>query len=374
MTLNCGFAVKKHDSGKYASINEEIMPWEINAEGSGGALVLRYWGCSLSCALCYSQAYAYLNTGGSHIKKMVSLPDVVKALKNPTELRQLGKFSVLWTRIQGGEPLKNERRAFATTEFCKAALQWMLKQNDPGRPRVVIQTNGLFLGECPDDYPSKLVTSLKETLTGSEEGRVAIEVSFKGANSTTAQKYAASLPLETEVLHTQITGFNRLLRAVSTVAWDSQEYRIAIYPVAGIGPRISNPSFIPLDSENAKYPIFHSQTWSQEFAEVINKFKRILVANENVYREYLKTHGKRIPMESIEPSYFQFGWISQINKRPELRTYVQKSMRIAQRDKLGLFQPNIDEIPDADGQLIQRVADLKEDFYEAEPSNHYRYL
>ncbi|MDH5483393.1 MAG: radical SAM protein [Candidatus Bathyarchaeota archaeon] len=374
MASNHTFAVKRVDNGKYALINSQIMPWEINTEGRGGALVLRYWGCSLRCALCYSQAYAYLDTGGSRVTHVASLKDVISALKDPAELRKSVRFSVAWTRIQGGEPLIDENRTLATALFSEASLKWMLKQKDVGNPRVVIQTNGMFLGECSDDCLNKFISMLKKGLPKTMKGRIAIEVSFKGGNPETAQRYAASLPLKTKILRTQVTGFFRLLKAVSALSWDLEEYRIAVYLVAGIGPRLSDPSFIPKDGKNESLPIFHPKTWSREFGEVITTFRQTLKAYPKVYEDYVRIHRMHIPMESMEPSKFQFGWTSKIDKRPELREYVRRYLRVSQKHKLRLYGSSIGSIPDADSQLLQRIAELKTDFYEAEPSSHYPYL
>jgi len=296
------FAVKKDYTGKCVLVNHRIMPWEINAEGSGGALVLRYWECSLRCALCYSQAYAYLNTGGSRVKY------------------------------------------------------------------------GLFLGECSEENLIGFVSMLQEALPNLAKGRLAIEISFKGANPAAAQEYAVSMPIEIKVLETQILGFFRLLKVVSENVWGKGENRIAVYPVAGIGPQLSNPTFVPVDPNTPNLPLFHPHTWSKEFAEVTDKFRQTLAENPSVYLKYVRAHGNLIPIESMEPSYFQFGWTSQISKRLELRNYVKKHMRISGRSRLSLYGQAISEIPDADSQLPQRVTELKPHFYEAEPSSHYPYL
>lgn len=374
MNQDLEFAVKKDDSGRYGQINRRILPWEINPEGTGGALVLRYWGCSLRCALCYSQAYAYLNSGGSRAKHVYDVGEVVAALVNPQELRKFADFSVTWTRIQGGEPLMSEKRAFATTLFSKAAFEWMLKQEKVTNPRVVIQTNGILLGQCPEDTLAAFVSMLGDALPVSGKGRLAIEISFKGANPTAAQEYACSMPLPIKVLESQMAGFFRILKVISEVFWAKKENRIALYPVAGIGPQLSDPSFVPIDTESPGLPLFHPNTWSNEFKEIVSRFKQVLTEHPDVYLDYVRAHGNLIPIESMEPSYFQFGWTSQISKRPELKNYIKRNLRICERSRLNLYGKAIEEIPDADNSLRQRIAELKAYFYEAEPSSHYPYL
>jgi hypothetical protein len=303
------------------------------------------------------------------------LQEALDALKDPVRLQRFAEFLVAWTRIQGGEPLLDEKKALATALLSRAALQWMLRQEGIGNPRMVIQTNGLFLGQCSNKFLVKLVSSFRETLSNLETGRLAIEISFKGANPKTAQRYGASIPLETDVLKTQILGFSRFLDTIADKVWRTGEMKLAAYPVAGIGPTLFDPSLIPVDVEHPNLPIFHSKTWSEDFSEqVINRFRQTLMDNPLVYRDFVQVHKTRIPIESMEPTKFQFGRTSQISKRPELKAYVQAFLRISKRGRLGLYGSSIKCIPDAERQLLPRVAELGADFYEAEPSTHYPYL
>jgi len=61
-----------------------IRPFELNNEGNGQALVLRYAGCNLRCPLCYAWKYAWFRRNGyeytihNSIHALKNLPQVAK--------------------------------------------------------------------------------------------------------------------------------------------------------------------------------------------------------------------------------------------------------------------------------------------------------
>jgi hypothetical protein len=78
-------------------------------------------------------------------------------------------------------------------------------------------------------------------------------------------------------------------------------------------------------------------------------------------------------------SMFQFGWISQIEKRAELQRFVSLNIRADWsnrslnlfKDKYNVLQTIIDQ---ASSDLVSKVSELKIDFYNSVPSFHYPYL
>ena len=71
---------------------EIISPFELNNEGGGQALVLRYAGCNLKCPLCYAWRYAWIIRNGYRY----SIKNSINALKNlprVAEKDRMGKNS-----------------------------------------------------------------------------------------------------------------------------------------------------------------------------------------------------------------------------------------------------------------------------------------
>jgi len=357
------FAIKAFD------LKKETLPWEINREGPYGALVVRYWGCNLSCALCYSQSYAYLGEGGSRKRVDLTLDECRDSIKKL-------KFRAGWVRIQGGEPLLNPQRAIFTAKLCKFALKYLGKNSPYENPRVIIQTNGLWIGSADgkdlDDFFKTLFESVEETT----RGRIIIELSFKGPNKTAAKKFGDTLNKHSDILSVQKNAFFSIKNKLENLVWENTG-RIAFYPVGGLGPQLNNPGFIPVDIKGGEeYPLFHPSTWNEEFKQVVETFTSILSEHKEVYRDYLEKHGEKIPLECMEPSFFQKGWTTQISKRDVLKQFAVCNLRIRHNPSLKIFEKEISElpIPEASDELISKIDDLKKNFYEAEPSNHYPFL
>lgn len=357
------FAIKASDKKKGTA------PWEINKEGHHGAIVVRYWGCNLSCALCYSQAYAYLGEDGNRKCADLNLDECEKSIK------KLG-VEAGWVRIQGGEPLLNLQRAIFTAKLCKFALEYLERNSPYKNPRAIIQTNGIWIGNTDEKDLTEFFKILLESLAASERGRIIIELSFKGANKDSAKKFGDTLNRHSDILSVQKNAFFSIKNKLENQVWENTD-RIAFYPVGGLGPQLDNPGFIPIDiKEGIEYPLFHPLTWDENFKQVVETFVSILDDHKDVYNDYLKKHDKKIPLESMEPSFFQKGWISQISKRDVLKKFVFCNIRIKHNPRLKIFEKEISEmqIPEASDELISKIDDLKKYFYEAEPSSHYPYL
>ncbi|ADI73376.1 Radical SAM domain protein [Methanohalobium evestigatum Z-7303] len=365
METELNFAIQRNS-------NSSLEPWEINNEGQHGALVLRYRDCNLSCYLCYFQPYAYLNRTTSRRPVTSSLETCVNQLNNLDR-------SIGWVRIQGGEPLLNDSRSKSTSILAGEVLNHIVSNNLSSyeNPRIIIQTNGIWLGNASVDKIDEFVQKIVEYLENVGYGKIVLEISFKGSNREMANSYAKSINTTNvdDVLATQISGYNKLHESIKNNAWDNDINRLAIYPIAGFGPEINNPGIIPIQKiENSEYPIFHPDTWDENFSRVIDDFRNTLSTNESVYQDYLNSHGNKIPMESMEPRRFQSGWIARINDRPQLRAFAENNLRIIRAPRLNIFMNNIGFVPEADENLIQKVGELREVFYEADPKSHYPYL
>lgn len=353
----------------YFDVKEDVnyAPWDNRIKQE---LVLRYWSCSLKCHLCYSQKIAYLEKPTE--KSLFSLQQCINGLKNFS-----GK--VKWTRIQGGEPFLGNSRPFFTSGISVEALKHLLQgHSNDINPRVVIQTNGIWFGQNELSATEKIIEEINQGMSGLERGRIAIEVSFKGPNKQTANEYAKSEEIGiSDVLQTQLVGFYNLLKAIEKIAWSNGNNRVAIYPIAGIGPVLHEPSFIPIDSNhNRLLPIFHPLTWSEDFSKMVNTFVEILDKRKDVYKDYREKQMQKIPLESMEPKYFQKGWTSQIKKSKILRDFLVENLRINKTPSLNFFNKELEElnISEATYELLFKIQDLKKYFYEAEPSEHYPYL
>jgi len=351
--------------------------WEYNREGPHGAIILRYADCSLRCHICYAQRYAYLNIYDKDVES-ANLEECITGLRDLSE-------TAGWIRIQGGEPLLNDRRSFATAKIAVESLEYLSKHSPYPTPRVIIQTNGLWLSGISLKKIKDFVRILKDGLLSIERGRVAIEVSIKGPNSEDANLYALSKPSDvtSTVLSHQIVGFKKLTETVAEKAWRDKQYGLAVYPVAGLGPEISRPGFIPLSpstlAKGIEWPIFHRATWSKDFAELVEYFRITLEKWDRVYGDYIIKHDNKLPLEGMDESYFQMGWISQIKKRAELEHFLEHTMRADWTNtKLNLFRKRYvylsEIISQASNELIKKVGELGDNFYDSEPAFHYPYL
>jgi len=361
------FAIRKID------LSKNSLPWESNNEGLYGAIVIRYWGCSLSCAICYSQAYAYLDEGGGRKKVNFSIEECEKSINDVSQ-------SVGWTRIQGGEPLLDFERAIFTAKLCGVALKFMENNSPYNNPRVIIQTNGLWFANENEDKLKPFFEELLKQIEQTSKGRIIIELSIKGTNKEIIKKYADTKNMHKDVFEIQKEAFHRLTRIFENLIWTRTD-RITFYPVCGLGPSLKNPVFVPVQKINNEiYPFFHPDTWNEEFRKIIFKFIELLKQRENVYKEFISKHGLKIPIESMDTSKFQFGWMSAAKRRPELMQFIKINLQVIKKSNpsLNLYKTNFSEvlenIDESKPEMTKKISDLEKYFYEAEPKNHYPFL
>ncbi|MGB9695577.1 MAG: 4Fe-4S cluster-binding domain-containing protein, partial [Caldisericaceae bacterium] len=333
------------------------------------ALVVRYADCNLKCPLCYAQSYAYaFNQSSSRTIKDFSDQDAKQAITNFGD-----KYN--WVRIQGGEPLLNRNRALFTTELVGIALGHLNQGHSVyDNPRVVIQTNGVWLGNAIQTDLDNFLNSLIQQVDKFEKGRVIIEVSFKGANHSIAQAYGGLTTRN--VFDDQKQAYWNVKNIFVNRVWGKTD-KIAFYIVAGLGPELDNPPIIPIDNtvNGQEYPIFHPDTWSKEFGDIIDDFtSTIRNYKDAIYKDYINKHGTLLPMESLEISGMQSGWTSKIKSNLGLQNFANTYLRIdLSKPKLNLLRNDLmnASIPPLNQTLLDRASDLKHYFYEAEPKDHY---
>jgi len=273
-----------------------ISPSELNREGNGLALVLRYAGCQLRCPLCYAWRYAWniRNAYEYYVDKVI------------TSLRKLKSFSkkpIVWVRIQGGEPLLNYSRTQNTIKYAVKAIEEIhfAELNYYPITRVVIQTNALIFNELNDEQLGNIRNDLKENCFKiAEFGRIIFEVSFKS-------------PKNSDLLRNQANAYNILLNKVLVPLWDEGIDNVAIYPIAGLGPSIDfhNAWIIPIEPSILpnEVPLFHKSQWAQIFTDLVYKFIDHIVPKYRTYNDFRanpKTNnGKKLAIEELEPTKFQ---------------------------------------------------------------------
>lgn len=365
----------------------------MEREGTSGAFVIRWIGCSLGCGICYvSKKDSDPNLRVYKSRELEAVNHVKKFLneKPAINARTNNRDYIRWTRIQGGEPFLYKERAIATIDLAKYSLNWMCQQDVNLIPRVVIQTNGILFSEIPSYDIIEIVNRIIKVFEEVKRGRICIEVSFKGPNQEITEKYAlARIPGKgiSNIFNKQINGFKNLREAIINQAWNKCITQIAIYPVAGFTPCIKG--FIPIDdTKNEVFPLFHPYTWDLQFKETIDIFKEdVMKYKDSVYRDYyynMRTrYGSKIlvPMETMEPAWFQRGWTAYLKSNSLMKDFAKryikvmdinnKSLKIFRQDILGI----VEELPkEIKNNFEEKIQDLKEYFYEAEPENHYPYL
>jgi hypothetical protein len=317
-----------------------------------------------------------LSTNNNDVKSS-NVEDCIQSLRNLSA-------EAAWVRIQGGEPLINDERSTETAQIAAESLKCLSENRTHSEPRVIIQTNGLWFAKTSIDKVKKFVNTLKNALESVDFGRIVIEISFKGPNIGDANLYALSRASSiTSVFAHQSQAFKNLIEEIKCEAWQNGIHRLAVYPVAGFGPHIANPGFIPLSSivspKDEELPLFHKETWSSSFSDLVRLFKTTATTWHKVYGDYLLKHGDKLPIEGMAPSMFQFGWISQIDKRTELQRFISLNIRADWsnrglnlfKDKYHVLQTIINQ---ASSNLVAKASELKTDFYNSVPSFHYPYL
>lgn len=355
-----------------------ISPSELNSEGVGQALVLRYAGCQLRCPLCYAWRYAW-NIQNGHPY------DVNMVLHSLEKLPKLASKKIVWIRIQGGEPLLNYDRTITTIKYAERALDIVRRSevNYYSITRAVIQTNALALTNMNSVEIDSVKNHLKEAAVKTfGYGRIIFEVSIKSSH-------------EPAILNQQIKGYRVLLERILIPLWMGGIDNIAMYPIAGLGPSIDfhNTWLIPIENKALpnEVPLFHSSFWSSSFKNLVNEFINDIVPNYTAYNDFkanTKTNnGTKNAIEELEPTKFQSAWISRYAERsapPPIDTLLRRTS-----DKLDtqwtskiLFGRNqywfkvMKAIPLASNpeQLLDLVKSMNEYFYPSHPIGHYPYL
>ncbi|MGQ4894604.1 MAG: 4Fe-4S cluster-binding domain-containing protein [Candidatus Njordarchaeia archaeon] len=363
------------------SPSSAIRPFELNNEGRGQALVLRFAGCNLRCPLCYAWRYAwFMHKNGYRYNINTS----IQALSN---LPKLLKKKIVWVRIQGGEPCLTFDRILYTITFAVHALNIIhtYNLNYYSKTRAVIQTNAITFSTLSNAQINQICSHLRNSLNSLSKGKLVFEVSFKS-------------PMDPSYLRSQILGYERLLNDITLPLLKIGFDNVAIYPVAGLGPSIDfhNTYIIPIEPLKLpeEIPLFHPITWSQQFRQVVNDFLNNVVPNYSSYSEFRRNprtnNGKKIAIEELEPTQFQTSWISGYASRysqfkvsvPPLSNLLRKLSDDPNPQWFALFRRYnqwlqvLNQIPVAmnANNLLSIVQQMNNYFYPSHPIGHYPYL
>ena len=377
-----------HDHDLFApSKNMVINPFELNNEGKGQALVLRYAGCNLGpreCPLCYAWRYAWKPKHSSRVRAF----DIQKSVDNLKNLSKVASKKIVWIRIQGGEPCINYYRIKHTITFAVHALDIIYQYglNFFKKIRVIIQTNCIIFAHLSAKKLIDISDHLIKCLEKLERGKIVFEVSFKS-------------PHKRPLLSLQIAGFYKLLNEVVCRSWSYGFDEVSIYPIAGLGPSIDfhnvwltpvDPYFLP-----EEVPLFHPETWSKDFRNMLENFLHNIVPNNNAYNDFrnnINTNGgKKVAIEEFEPTLFQTSWISGyaggyrkygVHDIPPVDILLRKTSSNPDRQWLALFRRNrrwyavLNRIPVSKNPctLKSLIRDMKNVFYPSHPAGHYPFL
>lgn len=361
----------------------DTSPFELNNEGRGQALVLRYAGCNLRCPLCYAWRYAWFMKNGY----LYNLNNISAALNH---LSSTVSRKIVWTRIQGGEPCLNYDRTLNTMEFAILALNAVHNQslNFYNTTRAVIQTNGIVFGLLSDKQLNSLKIKLENLLQDLKNGKVVLEFSFKSSNDMI-------------YLKPQLKGFDAFLQKIVVPLWDKGIRNISVYPLAGLGPSIDfhNVWIVPIETLRLpqEIPLFHQSAWSPEFRNMVTNFVNNIVPAYGVYSDFRSNpktfDGHKIAIEELEPTPFQSSWISgyagkynelDVTNVPSIDKILRKSDNNLDPQWCNRLLFNryphwrlvADKIPTANNPdiFLKSVKDMNNYFYPSHPIGHYPYL
>ena len=370
---------------------EIISPFELNNEGGGQALVLRYAGCNLKCPLCYAWRYAWIIRNGYRY----SIKNSINALEN---LPRVAGKKIVWVRIQGGEPCLTFCRILHTIRFAALSLNIIHTNglNYFTTTRAIIQTNAIKFSTLTTIQIKQILSNLQKSLSNIEKGKLIFEISLKSPN-------------DLNYLAPQINGYKVLLNQIITPLWRQGFENIAVYPLAGLGPSIDqhNLFIIPIDPKQPsnELPLFHHSTWSQQFRQLIDDFINNIVFSYSAYNDFKRNpktnRGKKLAIEELEPASFQASWISgyagkynkfnitpiplnrilrrltnniHINPRWE-KWYNSWTSRVL-FGRSPKWRNVLNQIPVSNNpnNLLLKVQQMKEYFYPSHPKGHYPYL
>jgi len=316
--------------------NKSLGSWNIEKE----TMVVRYCNCNLKCPICYAAGPSYLHYLIGSKKpvstKSNSYPIYLKysccaEWKLPLNLLRRKRY----VRIQGGEPLLNSYRSKLTAKIIIDFLN-MLRKYSIEKCVAVIQTNGCWLGykeENAIDFLESLVNFAKDIGIDKKikEGlyyRIAIEISYKAPNPDDFSIFSGTgIP---SLWRNQVNAFWNLINLLER---GFKEYNgIAVYPIAGfIMPIHEDCGIIPLNVYGK--PLFHPDTWDDNFREIVKEFSRIVINKYNRYRPYwtLKSYWKnsngdiiKLRGEELEMTYYQLHVPSIYFKYREFKEHFDK--------------------------------------------------
>lgn len=369
-----------------------ISPFELNNEGNGQALVLRYAGCNLRCPLCYAWKYAWFMRNGYQY----NIQQSIHALR---DLPRLAQKKIVWVRIQGGEPCLTFNRILNTLTFAVESLK-VIHTNGLNRfsnTRAVIQTNAITFSKLSHAQINQIQKHLQRLLLNDlTKGRLIFEVSFKS-------------PSDPQYLNPQIKGYEILLNQIIRPLWSQGFDNIAVYPLAGLGPSIDqhNIFIIPIDPNMLpnEIPLFHHTTWASQFQQLVNDFTRNIVPSYNTYNDFkrnpLTDRGKKLAIEELEATGFQTSWIAgyasgyrkveanviPINKvlrkladnlplNPQWKRWYNSWLSKKLFDRSKSWMNVFKSIPMVNNpnNLLSMVEQMRYYFYPSHPIGHYPYL
>lgn len=370
-----------------------ISPFELNNEGNGKALVLRYAGCNLRCPLCYAWKYAWFMRNGYSY----DIQSSINALRNNLPQLLAGK-KIVWVRIQGGEPCLTFNRILNTITFAIESLNIIHINglNYFKTVRAVIQTNVITFSKLTNNQIRQTLLHLQNSINNLDNGKLIFEVSFKSPND---QSY----------LVPQIKGYEVLLKRIIIPLWHEGFDNIAIYPLSGLGPSIDrhNLFIIPIDPNCLpnEIPLFHHSTWDQRFKRLVDDFIHNIVPNYNAYKDFKSNHrtsgGKKLAIEELEPTPFQTSWISgyaarysglgidiipisrvlrkltnDIPVNPQWKKWYNSWKSRMLFGRSSLWNRVLNQIPVSTNpnNLLSMVQQMTDYFYPSHPIGHYPYL
>lgn len=359
-----------------------ISPFELNNEGKGKALVLRYAGCNLRCSLCYAWRYAWFPKRNGRPYHIQTSLEAINKLPSEIDTKK-----IVWVRIQGGEPCLNYDRILNTIEFAITSLKIIHQYglNYYHNTRAVIQTNGIAFSYLKEGQKINIREQLRKSLSSLQKGKIVFEVSFKS-------------PSDQKILHRQLLGFNVLLSQILIPLWNDDLDNIVIYPIAGLGPSIDfdnvwitpiDPSFLPQE-----IPLFHPKTWLPSFRNMFNSFVQEIIPSYSTYNEFRNNprtnNGVKTAIEELEPTKFQTSWISGYaggyRHASVIVTPIHKILRklnnkidpqwFALFKRYNHWMSVLNQIPTCENpsNLLSMIKNMSEPFYPSHPKNHYPYL
>ncbi|MEM2178705.1 MAG: 4Fe-4S cluster-binding domain-containing protein [Candidatus Methanomethylicaceae archaeon] len=349
----------------------------LETESRGRGLVARFWGCNLKCPLCFAQSYAYRNEMKGRQAYYVSLDETQRLIEE--KFKEVNLFKLKWLRIEGGEPLASNIHVEFIERILKTLAKMIADTTYFPSLTVVIQTNGIWLGASFSNtklFYEKIYSSLIFAKKINKL-KIAIEISFKGANEGACEIYSGVKG----VLKLQYNAFKNSLEILKDYWKDGKA--IAIHLVAGFGPSFKELAVIPLDpkelEKGSEIPLFHPDSWSSEFNEIMKLYENVIETNKEVYTNYIQSHGKRIHMYGLEfcGRNWQGSWINPSMRDVTMRNFVRKYLRLNNEEnvlrKTGFYRKLLQEMKlnNVLEFTLEKVKDMHEYFVELETPNHY---